>query len=132
MAGESAALALVKLKANKRAIAAATGGIPIPGADGPGCGGSSGGNLTTDSFFPPRGQYFQTSQAMTARVTTGKPTMSASCSARHWMSRLHTEPIIIANATVRMKVLRRSRRHCHHQTIAPSRNAALCHAICIV
>ena len=31
---------------------------------------------------------------MIASVTTGKPTMSASCNARHWTSRLHTEPMI--------------------------------------
>ena len=50
--------------------------------------------------------------------------MSASCNARHWISRLHTEPMINASATVRMNVLRCSRRHCHHHTTRPSKNAA--------
>ena len=69
---------------------------------------------------------------MTASVTTGKPTMSASCNARHWTSRLHTEPMINASATVRIKLLRSTRRHCHHHTMRPNKNAAVCQVICSV
>ena len=68
---ESAAVAVDKLNANSRAMEAMTGGIPMAGAD------------DSDAGRLPRGQYFQTSQAMTATVTDGKLTMSASCSARH-------------------------------------------------
>ena len=81
--------------------AATTGGIPTGGADGLGIGGSA-----VISAPRLRGQYFQMSHAMTATTTTGKPMMSASCNARHWISRLHTEPMISASAMVRMKVLR--------------------------
>ena len=73
----------------------------------------------------------QTSHAMMATTSAGKPTIKASCSARHAMSRLPTEPSTITSASVSTKLLRRER-HCHPHTTRPNKNAATCHAICTV
>src|SRR5208283_5556218 len=100
-AAEFAAVALVQFNASSKAISATAGGIPISGAGDDWGGGGS----TAASGLRLRGQYFHTSSAMTATTATGNPTMSASCSVRHSMSRLPTEPTMSASATARMKVL---------------------------
>jgi hypothetical protein len=55
----------------------------------------------------------------------GKPTISASCSARHAINRLLTEPNINASAMVSNKLLRRPR-HCQSHNPRPITKAPAC------